>query len=135
MHTNLSSGACARNHAAFFFFFFSSIKIAKASLRVDVVLVRVLISIRLDYSGSVTLVTRRARKHQKLGAAKWKLGGHETRITIKDNLCVTFCTSGKSICICVLMNLCRQRRVIFAFSRLICGQCCQFVSLRYYIRT
>lgn len=76
---------------------FALIIAARLLLRADVVLVRLLISIRMDYFVFGVVSNKLSMKHQKLKAGKWKLGGYETGITIKANLSFTFCTPGKNV--------------------------------------
>lgn len=70
-------------------------------------------------------------KHQKLKAGKWKVGGYETGIIIKANLCIAFCTPGKTVprhLYCVFWWISTESRVIFAFKHLICEQYCGLAS-------
>lgn len=84
--------------------------LSKLLLCADVALVRTPIPIALDYSGCGDAGNELSvKEHQKLKAGKWKAGGYETGITIKDNLCVTFRTPGKSGFICLLMSLYREQ--------------------------
>lgn len=88
--------------------------LSKLLLCADVALVRTPIPIALDYSGCGDVGNELSvKEHQKLKAGKWKAGGYETGITIKDNLCVTFRTPGKSGFICLLRSLYREQCDIF----------------------
>lgn len=102
---------------------FALIIAARLLLRADVVLVRLLISIRMDYFVFGVVSNKLSMKHQKLKAGKWKLGGYETGITIKANLSFTFCTPGKNVpeqVHCVFWYW-EQRRIL-ALEHFICKQ-------------
>lgn len=75
MHTDASSGACAQNHVDFFFTP-PPVDAAKLLLRADAVLVRLLISIRLDYLGGFGVVSNKLSMKKHQNPKGWKM---ETR--------------------------------------------------------